>query len=125
VELYRLPTITPEAAAAIGAAPPPTLARLVLGKRAWVVFGRRIQESLAQGVQQADIGLATPRASRSHAIAMRNWKGQVFLMDLQSGNGTFLDAQRLNPLEIVPWKPGSRVVFADDQTEVFELHPSS
>jgi len=93
--------------------------RLLFGKRAWILLGRRIQE-VSEG-PQPDIGLATPRASRSHALLLRNWLGQVFLMDLGSGNGTIVDGKKLRPKDVVRWKIGAKACFADDQTETFEL----
>lgn len=100
--------------------------RLLFGKRAWVLLGRRLKEAdarLASG-PEPDVGLATARASRSHALAMRNWKGQVFLMDLGSANGTFLDKQKLPQREAIRWNVGSTAYFADASTEIFELRPA-
>jgi len=101
---------------------PPT--RLLFGKRSWIMFGRRLDPGLSQGQQEPDIGLATPRASRQHAMAMRNWTGQVFIMDLGSPNGTIMGNKVLRKLEPVRWNVGSSVYFADAKTEVFELRPA-
>lgn len=100
--------------------------RLLLGKRAWILLGRRIDKGLAgaEGGPEPDIGLATPRASRAHALLLRNWLGQVFLMDLGSTHGTFLDGQKLRAREPTRWKIGVPAHFADTKTEVFELRPA-
>lgn len=100
--------------------------RLLLGKRAWIMLGRRVDPKAAHvaGGPQPDIGLATPRASRIHALALRNWKGELFLMDLGSPNGTFLDGVQLPKHEAIRWNVGARACFADDKTEAFELRPA-
>merc|ERR1712183_586348 len=58
------------------------LKRVWLGRRSWALLGRRQPpEHMPKGARQPDIGLAAERASRSHAMLLRNWLGQVFLLD--------------------------------------------
>jgi len=67
--------------------------RLLLGRRSWALLGRR-QQPPVSGPDPC-IGLASPRASRSHALLLRNWQGQIFLLDLGSPNGSFLGDKKL------------------------------
>jgi len=78
-------------------------------------LGRRDPET------NPDIGLAPVRASRRHALLLRDWIGRVFLMDLGSPNGTFMDNGKLVPKQIVEWQVGSSVYFAAPSPEIFEL----
>lgn len=96
---------------------------LFLGCRAWVHFGRRHQSGL-HGGRQPDVELETPKASRKQALVLRNWHGQVFLMDIGSTHGTFLGKERLTPHIPKAWKPGVAAYFADKSVEVFELRPT-
>lgn len=97
--------------------------RLLFGRRSWVLFGRRIKEVVGTE-QEPDIGLGDPRASRKHAVALRNWRGKIFVMDLGSPHRTFMDKKVLTPQVPVEWKIGSKVFFADSKVEVFELRPA-
>jgi len=92
--------------------------RVDFGRRSWVLLGRRYS---GVGGAEVDIGLASQRASRNHALLLRNWLGQVFLMDLRSSHGTFLDKKRLPPHVPFQWKVGAVVFFADDGVERFEM----
>ena len=93
---------------------------IMLGCRPWVHFGRRPQ---CKKDRQPDVELFTRTASRKQAILLRNWHGQVFLMDLGSSHGTFLGRQKLVAKSPKEWKPGTMVFFADYHTESFELRP--
>ena len=99
------------------AAPEP----MILGRRAWFQFGRR--HSAGTSGRQPDIELHTRTASRKQALLLRNWHGQVFIMDMGSSHGTFLGRQRLEANSAKEWKPGVKVCFADRNTETFELLP--
>ena len=107
VEIWRLPAST---------APEP----IILGHRAWFHFGRR---HTANTSRQPDVELHTRTASRKQAVVLRNWHGQVFIMDMKSSHGTFLGNRRLEANVAKEWKPGVRVFFADRNTETFELLP--
>lgn len=101
--------------------------RVWFARRSWALFGRRppanIPEEALEKEPKPDIGLAAARASRSHAALFRNWLGQVFLMDLGSPNGTFVNGIRLQPRQPVEWQVGNIVYFADAAPEYFELRP--
>lgn len=105
-----------------GSSAPPK--RLVLGRRSWALFGRRLPPNTPGAVAEPDIGLAAERSSRSHAVVLQNWLGQLFLQDLATTNGTFLNGVRLKPNETAEWKIGTKVFFADDSLETFEVHPA-
>lgn len=90
----------------------------MVGCRPWVHFGRRLQ---CQKGRQPDVELHTRTASRKQALLLRNWHGQVFLMDLGSSHGTYLGHQKLIAHRPKEWRPGMLVFFADRQTESFEL----
>merc|ERR1712129_121161 len=93
--------------------------RLLLGRRSWILLGRRQQPPVSG--PDPDIGLASPRASRSHALLLRNWQGQIFLLDLGSPNGSFLGDKKLPAKRPCEWKIGVTAYFADANREVFEL----
>lgn len=110
VEMVRVSSVTDN-----------VLNRIWFGQRSWALVGRRPAHAPTSGAT-LDISLAALRASRSHALLLRNRLGQVFLMDLGSPNGTFMDSKRLKPKEATEWKVGSTVYFGDSKPEVFELH---
>ncbi|CAE8650052.1 unnamed protein product [Polarella glacialis] len=120
VEVWRVPQTAPPGSP--GAPGGPTPGALLLGRRAWVHFGRRHQSG-AKGGRQPDVELLTATASRKQALVLRNWHGQTFLMDLGSSHGTFLGRHRLQPNVPKEWRPGATVFFADRATETFELRP--
>jgi len=97
--------------------------RLSLGRRSWVLLGRRQQPPVSG--PEPDIGLASPRASRSHALVLRNWQGQIFLLDLGSPNGSFLGDKKLPAKRPCEWKVGVTAYFADASREVFELRQAA
>lgn len=109
LEVWRVPS-------APDAAPEPIL----LGLRPWVHFGRRQQCKIHR---QPDVELHTRTASRKQALLLRNFHGQVFLLDMGSSHGTFLGRQKLQAKMPKEWKPGVVVFFADANTETFELRP--
>jgi serine/threonine protein kinase len=51
-----------------------------------------------------DLQLAQTSVSRRHAQIDCDHKGNIYVTDLQSANGTYLDGVRLTPQERVPWK---------------------
>ena len=106
IEVWRIPS-------APNVAPEP----IVLGPRPWVHFGRRAQCKVDR---QPDVELFTRTASRKQALLLRNFHGQVFLLDMGSSHGTYLGRQKLNK-SVKEWKPGVVVFFADANTETFEL----
>jgi len=97
--------------------------RLLLGRRSWALLGRRQQPPVSG--PDPDIGLASPRASRSHALLLRNWQGQIFLLDLGSPNGSFLGDKKLPAKKPCEWKVGITAYFADASREVFELRQAA
>eukprot|EP00929_Paragymnodinium_shiwhaense_P084571 TRINITY_DN45225_c0_g1_i1.p1 TRINITY_DN45225_c0_g1~~TRINITY_DN45225_c0_g1_i1.p1 ORF type:complete len:748 (+),score=144.46 TRINITY_DN45225_c0_g1_i1:25-2268(+) len=94
---------------------------IVLGKRLWVHFGRRHLDRSASAARQPDVELKTPKASRKQALVVRNFHGQVFLVDLGSTHGTFLGKTKLTPYVPKEWRPGVLACFADKSVEVFDL----
>jgi len=99
---------------------PPRVRRLLLGRRSWVLIGRR-DKQLAPGGTDPDIGLGCARASRMHAVLFRNWTGQVFLMDLGSAHGSYLGSKKLKPHAPTEWKADVMAYFADKSVEAFKL----
>lgn len=93
--------------------------QVFLGQRSWILLGRRPREPMPG--PEPDVGLGEARASRVHALVLRNSLGQVFLMDLGSVHGTFLDNMKLPPKKPCAWKIGATAYFADRKTEAFEL----
>eukprot|EP00930_Biecheleria_cincta_P027864 TRINITY_DN1948_c0_g3_i1.p1 TRINITY_DN1948_c0_g3~~TRINITY_DN1948_c0_g3_i1.p1 ORF type:complete len:300 (+),score=56.73 TRINITY_DN1948_c0_g3_i1:66-965(+) len=98
--------------------------RVCMGRRSWALLGRRLPADVEQpGYIEPDIGLASPRASRCHALVLQNWLGKLFLQDIGSTHGSFLGGKQLRPNEPCEWKPGVKAFFADNKTETFELRP--
>merc|ERR1712187_640922 len=96
--------------------------RVWLGKRSWILLGRRLSpaEASIEGTPEPDIGLGTKRASRLHAVILRNERGQVFLMDLGSSHGSFLGNKKLPAKRPCEWRAGVVAYFADKTIETFE-----
>eukprot|EP00435_Cladocopium_sp_Y103_P068861 s648_g32.t1 len=109
IEIWRMPSGS-------SAAPEP----IILGRRPWVHFGRRQQCKVER---QPDVELHTRTASRKQALLLRNFHGQVFLLDMGSSHGTYLGRQKLATKTPKEWKPGVVLFFADANTETFELRP--
>lgn len=66
---------------------------------------------------QTFIRLNSPHVSRKHAEFVLE-HDKVYLVDLGSSSGTFLNGRRLQSSERVEVRPGDRIVFADVETEV-------
>lgn len=98
--------------------------RVCMGRRSWALLGRRLPADVEQPCAiEPDVGLASPRASRCHALVLQNWLGKLFLQDLGSTHGSFLGGKQLRPNEPCEWLPGVKAFFADAKTETFELRP--
>eukprot|EP00927_Polykrikos_kofoidii_P071820 TRINITY_DN68029_c0_g1_i1.p1 TRINITY_DN68029_c0_g1~~TRINITY_DN68029_c0_g1_i1.p1 ORF type:complete len:550 (-),score=108.02 TRINITY_DN68029_c0_g1_i1:85-1734(-) len=95
--------------------------RIRFGRRPWVLLGRRDGQALGP---EPDIGLGATRASRKHAVLLRNWKGQIFLMDLGSSHGSYLGKTKLLPHTAVEWKVNRMAYFGDRAVELFQLLPA-
>jgi len=75
------------------------------------ILGRRDATQVDNGVS---IELSAATASRRHAAVAHDADGRMYLMDLNSTNGTFINGQRLEPAQWYPWDPGaegSKVTF--------------
>merc|ERR1711971_772516 len=84
--------------------------RVCMGRRSWALLGRRLPADVEQpGSIEPDIGLASPRASRCHALVLQNWLGKLFLQDIGSTHGSFLGGIQLRPNEPREWRPGVKV----------------
>jgi serine/threonine protein kinase len=55
--------------------------------------------------KSADLQLKQSTISRRHAQIDCDRHGNLYVTDLQSANGTYLDGVRLTPAERVPWRP--------------------
>lgn len=58
-----------------------------------------------------DVPLSHASASRQHAALCHHTDGRVFLIDLGSSHGTFLDGSQLPPNKPVVLKNGSAIKF--------------
>eukprot|EP00316_Scyphosphaera_apsteinii_P020541 CAMPEP_0119321566 /NCGR_PEP_ID=MMETSP1333-20130426/55737_1 /TAXON_ID=418940 /ORGANISM="Scyphosphaera apsteinii, Strain RCC1455" /LENGTH=353 /DNA_ID=CAMNT_0007328569 /DNA_START=165 /DNA_END=1226 /DNA_ORIENTATION=- len=61
--------------------------------------------------EQCELQLNHPSTSRRHAAVLHHPSGDVFIVDLGSVHGTFLDGRRLAPRELAQWGSGISVVF--------------
>jgi hypothetical protein len=64
-----------------------------------------------------DIPLSHATASRQHAVLCHHTDGRVFLIDLGSSHGTFLDGAQLPPNKPVVLKSGSSIRFGQGPTK--------
>lgn len=76
--------------------------------RSYYLIGR--QEDIV------NIPLPVLSSSRLHAVIQYNDKGDLFLFDMGSANGTFLNRKRVESKTHVPIPDGSVVTFAGDAT---------
>eukprot|EP00746_Dinoflagellata_sp_MGD_P088198 gnl/MRDRNA2_/MRDRNA2_34921_c0_seq1.p1 gnl/MRDRNA2_/MRDRNA2_34921_c0~~gnl/MRDRNA2_/MRDRNA2_34921_c0_seq1.p1 ORF type:complete len:218 (-),score=43.46 gnl/MRDRNA2_/MRDRNA2_34921_c0_seq1:141-794(-) len=90
-----------------------------VNNKAWHVLGRKAAHALAFGPHGME--LVGEKTSRQHAMMLRNWYGEVFLMDLGSVHGTFLDNKKLEKAKPEPWHPGSVAHFSEKATDWLEL----
>ena len=73
-----------------------------LGCRAFLLAGR---------LQECEIVLEHASASRQHAVVLQHRSGAIYVLDLGSAHGTFLDGRRLPPREPAHWPEGGALVF--------------
>jgi len=76
---------------------------LPLGAKKYTVFGRNDEV--------CDVVIDHPSASRKHAAIVHHTSGKVYLIDLQSGHGTFVDDTRLKPHTPISLKEGTTIRF--------------
>lgn len=75
--------------------------------------GIRIKNNLSVGASSdSDLRLDVSEVSSRHARIELSEQGEVFLLDLNSTNGTFLEGQRLTSGQRTLWKPGQTVSFS-------------
>ena len=74
---------------------------LDLSSKAHFVLGRHSST--------ADLVIEHPSVSRQHAVLQHRDSGEVYLMDLGSTHGTFLNKKKLEPQMYVPLRIGSTV----------------
>ncbi len=91
--------------AELAAAAPPVFSLLVMnpdGQQEPLHFHNSV--AIVGRDSMADLVLDHPSISRQHARIDCDKSGNLFVTDLESRNGTFLDGIRLNPKERTPWK---------------------
>lgn len=76
-----------------------------VGKTAKIVFGRNPEMS--------DFQLDHMSISRMHAAVLQDRKGVLYIFDLGSTHGTYLNNKRISPKIAVPISKGSQIKFAD------------
>lgn len=80
-----------------------------IGRKSYVLFGRNAQMS--------DIKLDHPSISRRHALMGHGSSGNLYVMDLGSSHGTFVNAERLKKRKREPLRDGYTVKFGASTRE--------
>jgi len=80
-----------------------------IGRKSFVLFGRNAQMS--------DIKLDHPSISRRHALMGHGSSGNLYVMDLGSSHGTFVNAERLKKRKREPLRDGYTVKFGASTRE--------
>ncbi|MCO5570973.1 hypothetical protein L7F22_024704 [Adiantum nelumboides] len=70
--------------------------------------------------EKADIVIPIATVSGIHARLERKG-GTLFVTDLDSTNGTYINDRQLRPGAVTPVPPGSRVTFGDDHLAAFKF----
>lgn len=74
-----------------------------VSKHKSVVFGRH--------KSYADVILQHPSISRQHAVILHGKSGNMYLMDLASSHGTFVNKRKLQPEQREPLREGDTIKF--------------
>jgi len=80
-----------------------------IGSKSYVLFGRN--------AQMTDIKLDHPSISRRHALMGHGSSGNLYVMDLGSSHGTFVNAERLKKRKREPLRDGYTVKFGASTRE--------
>ncbi|GFR47805.1 hypothetical protein Agub_g9581 [Astrephomene gubernaculifera] len=73
--------------------------------------------TLGRAADQVSIGLDHQSCSRVHAAIVHHSDGRIFLIDLQSTQGTFVDGRRIPPNKPVVLKDQTRIRFGELESE--------
>lgn len=80
--------------------------------------------TLGRQADQVDILLDSPSCSRVHAAIVHHNDGRLFIIDLQSTQGTLLDGKRVPPNKPIGLKKGSVIRFGELEVD-YVLHCES
>lgn len=80
-----------------------------IGQKSYVLFGRNASMS--------DIKLEHPSISRRHALIGHGSSGNIYVMDLGSSHGTFVNKQRLKKKKRQPLRDGYIIKFGASTRE--------
>lgn len=70
---------------------------------------------------KADIVIPIATVSGLHAQLERGEGNIIFVTDLGSTNGTYVDSKKIKPRTVTPVTPGSRITFGDQHLASFRL----
>ncbi|GLC44487.1 hypothetical protein PLESTB_000068100 [Pleodorina starrii] len=73
--------------------------------------------TLGRASDQVSVTLDHPSCSRVHAALVHHTDGRIFLIDLQSTQGTLVDGRRVPPNKPVVLKDQTRIRFGDLESE--------
>ncbi len=98
------------------------IAKLIFVKQGNVVKKIAVPASLTREItigngrshRQVDVVLSSEFISRHHAKIFVDKSGRLFISDLESRNGTYVNSQRLRPHTPAQIQPGDVVTFAND-----------
>lgn len=93
-------------------------AKFVLNPGGTVVFGRNPSDP--NGIKISD-----PNLSSSHAQLMLNENGELYLIDLKSTNGTFINDRQINPNVPYPIGPKDKITFVKGRAIQLVFNPDA
>lgn len=76
--------------------------------------------TLGRAPDMVDVQIEHPSCSRIHCVVQHRKSGEVYLYDMQSAHGTFLNKKQLPPREYVPLHVGDMVQFGGS-TRLYHL----
>lgn len=89
-----------------------------------VAFSTNVQSVITIGRNQnCDISIQNSHISGSHAQLIHNLNNELYIVDLNSTNGTYIDNQRISPNVPYPISSGNKIQFSKDGKLILTFDP--